>query len=215
MLTQQTLRNIREAYVADIERDDPPSIPSLCRAHDAGEEAEIKQVRRLASRENWEAHRQKRKTKFLTALASREDALIDRLATEMITKRETFLRKAISEVESLLPIALEELRARIETGFFDDKALVQAIKLLIESRKSVIEIIQREFHHQDKQKDKQIDRELGIMRDLGLLSKVADAIEGKLNAQMMENGQFEVISAQDERHREALSILDAEVINEG
>lgn len=215
MLTQQTLRNIREAYVADIERDDPPSIPEICRAHDADEEAEIKQVRRLASRENWEGHRQKRKTKFTTALAKREDALIDRLATEMIAKRETFLRQAIKEVEDLLPGALEELRARIETGFFDDKALVQAIKLLMESRKSVVEIIQKEFHHQDKQKDKQIDRELGIMRDLGMLAKVADAIEGKLNAQMLEDGQFEILNVQDERHREALSILDAEVTNEG
>lgn len=212
MVTPVQLRNIREAYVAEQDLSVMPSIPELCRQFDAEDEASIKYVRRACARENWEAKRRVRANKLSNVLAKKEDEMIERIATEMIKKREELLRNAVDEIEDLLPLGLEELRARIESGFFDDKALVAAVKLLMDSRKHVIDTIQAEFHHQDDQKNKAMDRDLTLLRDLGLLAKVADAIEHKFTDTTVDDPTYQAVDASEQ---EALKILDAEVVGEG
>ena len=211
-MTQEAIRQIREAYVSLVDRERPPSIPELCREHGADDEADIKFVRRAFNKENWEGHRQKRKHKINTALEKREDALISRLADDMIAKRTEYIQRAIFEVDDMLPAMLEELKARVESGFMDDKALVSAIKLLMESRKATMETIQKEFQDADRGagKGKQTMTGHEMMRDLGLLSKIIDAIEGKVTSDIMDANL-----EQEHRQNDALRILDAEVIGEG
>lgn len=210
-MTQSEIKELREDYVSMVDRMDPPSIAELCRARGIDDDSEIRYLRRIVTRQNWEGHRQKRRTKLTTAIEKKEDEMIERVAADLVARRERYIYDAMKEVDDLLPPMLEELKARMD--FLDDKALVTSIKMMMDARSKVLERIQHEIDKQDNKREKDTDRGLSLMKELGLYAKLADAVKKKMDHTDDQAVQNAV--EQDRRETEALEILDAEVLNEG
>lgn len=211
MLTQADLRAIREGYIAKYEELGRPSIPKLCDEFQCNDEASLKQVRRYASKENWEGHRQKRKHKISNALAKVEDEVVETQASDMLNKRSELLKESIDKVDELLPKMYAELEARIESGFLTDASLLAGIKLLIDSRERAVETIAKDFGvAQAKTPADSGGIGLGMITELGLMAKITDIIEGKMPTDALTGVDYSQVSAEDERNHRALEVMDAE-----
>jgi hypothetical protein len=214
MLTASEIRELREKYVASLDQENAPAIATFCQDNGYTDDADIKKVLRLAKKENWEAHRVKRRAKLALALEKREDKLIAKLADDMMQVREGFIKDQINEVNDLLPKMIEELRARMETGFFDDKALIQGIKLMMESRSSLMALIDKQYGSDANANVAQQGNLFDFLNRLAFLSRLVEVNDGKISSVTLDPSNYKHLSEQDDKERTALTELDSEVLNE-
>jgi hypothetical protein len=134
---QDWILSLREAYMATaITEDEPPLLRTFLQAHNIADQGSIRAVERRFKSANWEGHWHKHHRTSQEVLQSREDLTIQSLTETYAQRREALLRQQFEQVEQALPELVSEALSRKD--FMDDKALVQLIKVLFDSRKDII-----------------------------------------------------------------------------
>lgn len=123
-----------------VTEDNPPALAKFLRDRGINDQNTIRQIERRAKSGNWEGHWRKHHRTVNEVLVEREENTIRDLTTQYAERRENLLRQQFDQVEQMLPELIQEALNRKD--FMDDKALVQLIKVLIDSRKDIIHNLQ-------------------------------------------------------------------------
>jgi hypothetical protein len=134
---QDWILTLREAYMATaVTEDDPPRLTDFLRDRGITDQGSIRAVERRYKSANWEGHWHKHHRTSQEVLQTRETQAIQTLTETYAQRREALLLQQFEQVENALPELVSEALARKD--FMDDKALVQLIKVLFDSRKDII-----------------------------------------------------------------------------
>lgn len=129
---------IRSEYMKTaITESEPPSITRFLSALGIQDQFEIKSATRAHKAGNWIGHWHKHHAQAHAIIVAEEESTILAGAQAYATKRAELLRTQLETVEVSLPAVEAELMQRID--FMDDKALVAFFKVLVDSRRDLVD----------------------------------------------------------------------------
>jgi len=181
----------------DLSIDFPPPIRVWLKESEKIEDAvQLTVIGRMARQGNWEGHWNKHRNEFQKQITEQQDLALKDRGLDIAVKLAEFKAERVFTVQENIGKVVKELMARMD--FMDDRALVQFAKLLFDSQKDAIEMLQAEFDKQGNPEDAPgTESRRERLAKLGLLSSAVDVAQKKLPAGKETLGAESPADAQD------------------